>query len=41
MAITRDDLTLVSNGQVKFVMARRSGGGVTLPEAIVTLTISV
>lgn len=40
MSVVRDDLTLLDNDQVKFVMSRRVGGAVVNPEALLTMTIS-
>jgi HK97 family phage major capsid protein len=40
MGIIRDDYTLASSRQVKFVMNRRLGGAVVNPDALVTMTIS-
>ena len=40
MSIRRDDLTLMDQDQVKFVMSRRTGGAVVNPDAVVTMTIS-
>jgi HK97 family phage major capsid protein len=40
LAVTRDDLTLASQGKVKFIMRRRLGGQVVLSEALIGLLVS-
>lgn len=40
LAVTRDNVTRASSGQVKFVMRRRVGGAVVLAEAISVMTCS-
>jgi len=40
IGMIRDNVTLVSNGMVKFIVNRRVGGAVVQPEAIVTITMS-
>lgn len=40
MSVVRDDLTLASNDEVKFVMKRRVGGKVINTEAVIGLTVA-
>jgi HK97 family phage major capsid protein len=41
ISFLRDDFTLASDGKVRYIVTRRVGGDVVLPEAIVTLTCAV
>jgi len=40
LAVTRDDISLASDGQVKFIARRRVGGQVVLAEAFAVMTVS-